>query len=98
MSHTWGKEEVSFKDMQGSLDRKLEGFVKINNCCAQPTRDGFKYAWIDTCCIDKSSSAELSEAVTSMYKWYKKARICYAYLGDINVRLQSGGTALGLQV
>jgi hypothetical protein len=59
------------------------GYAKIQNTCAQALRDGFEYAWIDTCCIDKSSSAELSEAINSMYKWYKNARICYAYLSDI---------------
>jgi hypothetical protein len=39
--------------------------------------------WIDTCCIDKTSSAELSEAINSMFKWYGDAEICYAYLSDV---------------
>ncbi len=45
--------------------------------------EGLEYIWIDTCCIDKSSSAELSEALNSMYPWYQKAQICYAYLADV---------------
>jgi hypothetical protein len=45
--------------------------------------DGHKYVWIDTCCIDKRSSAELSEAINSMWKWYWKSEVCYAYLADV---------------
>src|ERR1700693_4951805 len=75
LSHTWGEEEVSFNDMRWPHAEKLKGHAKIQNTCAQALRDGFEYAWIDTCCIDKSSSAELSEAINSMYKWYKNARI-----------------------
>ena len=40
--------------------------------------------WIDTCCIDKSSSAELSEAINSMFRWYRNADVCYAFLSDVN--------------
>jgi hypothetical protein len=44
---------------------------------------GFNYVWIDTCCIDKSSSAELQEAVNSMFKWYLHSSICLVYLEDV---------------
>jgi hypothetical protein len=85
LSHTWKEEEeVSFKDMQGPVAKEKKGFAKLQNFCAQAARDGFEYAWIDTCCIGKSSSAELSEAINSMYKWYKNAQICYAYLADVS--------------
>ena len=47
------------------------------------SRAGLKYAWVDTCCFDKSSSAELSEAINSMFRWYQRAEICYAYLSDL---------------
>ena len=45
--------------------------------------DGFHYIWIDTCCIDKASSAELSEAINSTYRWYHESGVCYAYLADV---------------
>lgn len=45
---------------------------------------GFAYVWVDTCCIDKKSSAELNEAINSMYKWYERAAICYVYLSDVS--------------
>ncbi|EON68800.1 hypothetical protein W97_08058 [Coniosporium apollinis CBS 100218] len=59
------------------------GYKKIRYACAQAVRHGFHYTWIDTCCIDKSSSAELSEAINSMYSWYRQAEVCYAYLADV---------------
>ncbi|KAK4241567.1 vegetative incompatibility protein HET-E-1-like protein 24 [Achaetomium macrosporum] len=46
-------------------------------------RDGFTWVWIDTCCIDKSSSADISEAINSMYRWYQRSSVCYVYLADV---------------
>jgi Heterokaryon incompatibility protein (HET) len=83
LSHTWGEHEISFYDMkQGSADAKA-GYTKIEFSRAQAVADGLDYFWVDTCCIDKSSSAELSEAINSMYRWYQNAQICYAYLADV---------------
>lgn len=88
LSHVWGQSEVTFQEMLGdpikrppSLTMK-SGYRKIKNACAQALRDGFEHIWIDTCCIDKISSAELSEAINSMYLWYRDSTVCYAYLGD----------------
>jgi hypothetical protein len=71
LSHTWGEEEVSFQDMQGNKRDNKTGYSKVKNCCDLAASDGFDYVWIDACCIDKSSSAELSEAINSMYTWYQ---------------------------
>jgi hypothetical protein len=85
LSHTWWQEEVTFDDISKPAQRaKMKGFAKIVGCCKQAVQDGFEWAWIDTCCIDKRSSAELSEAINSMYKWYWDAAICYAYLWDVS--------------
>ncbi|KAK0738719.1 hypothetical protein B0T18DRAFT_308716, partial [Schizothecium vesticola] len=59
------------------------GFRKIQECCRLSKCDGYKYAWIDTVCIDKTSSAELTEAINSMYDWYAKSATCYTYLEDL---------------
>jgi Heterokaryon incompatibility protein (HET) len=87
LSHTWGPagSEISFQDMQDlSLELKdRQGYAKITGCCAQALHDDLKWAWVDTCCIDKSSSAELSESINSMFAFYKKAEKCYAYLADV---------------
>ncbi|KAK0723401.1 heterokaryon incompatibility protein-domain-containing protein, partial [Lasiosphaeria miniovina] len=85
LSHTWGDGEVTFDDIKNldSASRKA-GWDKIAQTCRLAAAQGFEYAWVDTCCIDKSSSAELSEAINSMFKWYRNATVCYAYLSDLD--------------
>ena len=85
LSHTWGKEEVSFEAFTKPESLSLAGYKKIERCCSLAISDGWDYVWIDTCCIDKKSSAELSEAINSMYNWYKNASVCYAYLADVTI-------------
>ena len=86
LSHTWGSdsEEVSYRDvLDGRLDTAASRPPKIAGCCKTAKENGYQYVWIDTCCINKSSSTELHEAITSMFKWYRDAAICYAYLSDV---------------
>ncbi|KAK0621905.1 heterokaryon incompatibility protein-domain-containing protein [Bombardia bombarda] len=87
LSHTWGDGEASLQQWTRRLTRlrhhRKPGFVKINAACVQARRDGLPYLWADTVCIDKTSSAELSEAINSMYAWYANAKICYVYLSDV---------------
>jgi len=93
LSHTWGPEEVTFQELQTLNEYRGQsplhpisskaGYHKIKSCCDQAMHDGFDWVWIDTCCIDKTSSAELSEAINSMFRWYKESKVCYAYLGDV---------------
>ncbi|EMT73151.1 Vegetative incompatibility protein HET-E-1 [Fusarium odoratissimum] len=73
LSHTWTEEEVLYSDIGTPTSSSKQGYPKLVGCCRKAAQDGFEWAWIDTCCIDKSSSAELSEAINSMYKWYQKA-------------------------
>jgi hypothetical protein len=85
LSHTWGAdgEEVTYEDMiKGSGKEKL-GYTKLKFCVEQALRHGLWYSWVDTCCIDKSSSAELDEAIRSMFRWYSAAARCYVYLSDV---------------
>lgn len=86
LSHRWGavNEEVSYNDYISGRKRTTAGYAKIVNLCQLAHRKGLAYCWIDTCCIDKSSSSELSEAINSMYSWYQRAQICFAYLADIS--------------
>ncbi|KAF5499558.1 Vegetative incompatibility protein HET-E-1 [Colletotrichum fructicola] len=83
LSHTWEHDEVSFQDIS-DLDsaRKKAGFSKISKTCELARQRSIPYAWVDTCCIDKSSSAELSEAINSMFQWYKLSVVCFVYLSD----------------
>lgn len=94
LSHQWGQEEITFHDMLSKRSAKSKAsYSKIYHTCRQAAEDGLRYVWVDTCCIDKTSSAELSEAINSMYQWYSDAKICYAYLGDMQLnafRLEPG--------
>lgn len=86
LSHTWGNihEELTIRDVQGGkVDKPGVGSVKFRGCCRQAKGDGLEYIWIDTCCFDKHSSAELGEAIRSMFRYYKRASVCYAYLADV---------------
>ncbi|KAH7138397.1 heterokaryon incompatibility protein-domain-containing protein, partial [Dendryphion nanum] len=85
LSHTWGNnnEEVTYQDLLNDIGGEKVGYRKLVLCGRQAAQDGFQYFWVDTCCIDKTSSAELSEAINSMYSWYQAAGVCYAYLADV---------------
>ncbi|KAI5985002.1 heterokaryon incompatibility protein-domain-containing protein, partial [Pisolithus marmoratus] len=92
LSHRWGAE-VSYEEMVGLMkmeeqERKevmhRDGYEKIIKSCERAMKDKYKWLWIDTCCIDKRSSAELSEAINAMYRWYQNAQVCYAYLNDVD--------------
>jgi hypothetical protein len=84
LSHTWGDDEVSFKDIADSeVAQARQGYEKVKETCRLADELGLGYAWIDTCCIDKSSSAELSEAINSMWKWYHQAAVCFVHLYDM---------------
>ncbi|KAI0815532.1 HET-domain-containing protein [Xylaria sp. FL0064] len=85
LSHTWeAGQEVTFQEFsRESRTSAKRGYWKIDQTCQQAIRDGLDYVWVDTCCIDKSSSAELSEAINSMYNWYQRASVCYVYFVDL---------------
>ncbi|EXJ61947.1 hypothetical protein A1O7_02379 [Cladophialophora yegresii CBS 114405] len=90
LSHTWVEDdEVDFQEMTaiGHNDQHPAtlkgGYRKIHSTCEKAREHDINYAWVDTCCIDKSSSAELSEAINSMFKWYRDAARCYVFLSDL---------------
>jgi hypothetical protein len=88
LSHRWEDEEVSYRDMSLSDVSKKKGYSKIEKTCrlARNTVADtcFEYVWVDTCCIDRTNSTELAEAINSMFRWYKESVICYAWLSDLD--------------
>ncbi len=88
LSHTWGdpEDEILLGDVQSGRSRLLAcgkpGLPKLLKAAEVARDSGLEYIWIDTCCIDKSSSAELSEAINSMFAWYASSTVCYAYISD----------------
>ncbi|KIM66406.1 hypothetical protein SCLCIDRAFT_58717, partial [Scleroderma citrinum Foug A] len=93
LSHRWTRKEVNYVEItelekMGREDRNeirsRDGYQKILKSCEQARKDRYEWLWVDTCCIDKRSSAELSETINSMYRWYENSTVCYAYLHDVD--------------
>ncbi|OAX38253.1 WD40 repeat-like protein [Rhizopogon vinicolor AM-OR11-026] len=89
LSHRWlDTGEPSYQEMMGknlhgpSHARHLPGYIKLGRCCKEARRLGLQFLWTDTCCIDKTSSAELDESIRSMFRWYRNSTICIIYLGE----------------
>ncbi|TGO18329.1 hypothetical protein BPAE_0385g00080 [Botrytis paeoniae] len=83
LSHRWETEEVTFEDLLDGTSKSKAGYSKIQFCGEQARRNGLQYFWVDTCCINKSNSTELAEAINSMFRWYQNATRCYVYLSDV---------------
>ncbi|KAF5621299.1 het-domain protein [Fusarium tjaetaba] len=81
LSHTWGKDcdEVTFQDMIEGKGKNNLGYEKLLFCEKQSANDNIQFFWVDTCCIHKTSSVELSEAIDSTYHWYHNADVRYVY-------------------
>ena len=88
LSHTWGNddEEATFQDLMQGSGKSKAGYKKIQFCAGQADRDNIQHFWVDTCCINKSDYTELSEAINSMFHWYRNANKCYVYLSDVSTR------------
>lgn len=105
LSHTWEeKQEVIFNDLiedGRSSYCKLRttlrllprsgkiGYDKLRFCAKQANRDGLRYFWVDSCCINQNDSQELEESINSMFEWYKNAAKCYVYLPDVSTARQT---------
>jgi hypothetical protein len=87
LSHTWGAdhEELALRDLISGHGTDRDGYRKLLFCGKQAAKDDLKFFWVDTVCIDKTSSAELQESLNSMFRWYQTAVKCYAYLSDVSI-------------
>lgn len=86
LSHQWSDSEISFDEVKRSpiiIISKKPGFRKVASFCDFARKLGYRYGWVDTACIDQQSSSELSEAINSMYMWYRDAGVCVIYLQDV---------------
>ena len=104
LSHRWRQDEVSYGDFLAGRKRNGAGYAKIIRACglaaSESQKEGAEYGpwiWIDTCCINQASSTELSEAINSMWRWYKNAVVCYAFLDDVPDNLEYIQDLRGLQ-
>jgi hypothetical protein len=86
LSHTWTDgQEVTYNELLAGTGTDKDGYTKIRFCGERAAADRLEYFWVDTCCIDKSTSDELSTAINSMFCWYQRAAKCYVYLTDVLV-------------
>ncbi|KAI8654192.1 HET domain-containing protein [Fusarium sp. Ph1] len=90
LSHRWKDDEFLFEEARNGISQHLQnprtGLQKILNACDKARQNNLDYIWVDTCCIDKSSSAELSEAINSMFKWYMESSNCYVFMDDVTLQ------------
>ncbi|KAH9209097.1 beta transducin-like protein HET-E2C40 [Leptodontidium sp. 2 PMI_412] len=88
LSHRWENDdqEVTFEDMGKGEGRCKAGYKKFEFCAEQAAKDGLQHFWVDSCCINKEIRAELSQAIRSMFRWYRNATRCYVYLSDVSTR------------
>ncbi|KAH7890824.1 hypothetical protein F5I97DRAFT_88314 [Phlebopus sp. FC_14] len=87
LSHRWEHSgEPLLSDFSTSIfdQEKDPRFFKLQMYCRTARQRGMKWAWCDTCCINKESSSELEEAVTSMFRWYRNSALTIVYLSDVS--------------
>ncbi|KAH8714789.1 kinesin light chain 1 [Phaeosphaeriaceae sp. PMI808] len=85
LSHTWqADQEVTFDDLLNNTGKSKAGYEKLQFCAKQVMRDGLRYFWVDTCCINKATMVEVQRAINSMFRWYQNATSCYVYLQDVS--------------
>ncbi|SCO30830.1 related to beta transducin-like protein [Fusarium fujikuroi] len=102
LSHTWisPKDEITYQDMKTRTEDikknvyKQKGWSKLKDYCDRACKDGWEWAWMDTCCIDKTNPADTQEAIHAMFRWYQNAGVCYAYLSDVGFVSPSEATDL----
>jgi hypothetical protein len=86
LSHAWEEEEVILQELHTSQARQKKGFKKIEDFCSEAAARGHEWGWMDTCCIDKTDLVELSQAINSMFAWYRDSTVCLAYLSDFHLQ------------
>ena len=86
LSHTWEQDdqEVSYQNVTRNIARHKRGWKKLRFCQDQADKNGLRYFWVDSCCIDKRDARELSIAINSMFRWYNLAAKCFVYLADVS--------------
>ncbi|KAL6704784.1 hypothetical protein ACN47E_007588 [Coniothyrium glycines] len=85
LSHTWTEDqEVTYDELISGTRKDKAGCAKLRFCSDRASEDHLEYFWVDTCCINKSTSDELSTAINSMFRWYQRASKCYVYLSDVS--------------
>ena len=87
LSHVWGRKEALFQDVNeaGSVWQlgSSSGNEKLRKFCEVVRDDGYRWAWCDASCIDKTISTVLNQSLKMMYKWYEASAATFVHLGDV---------------
>lgn len=89
LSHVWrpsGEQpyaEVHRLAHEGTKVSDPRLSTKVRECHRLARANGLRWFWVDAPCIDQTNSAELSEAISSMYEWYAQASICFVHPPDV---------------
>ena len=96
LSHRWEEPEPLLRDIQDKDIYELDpvGIIaKLRSFCETARDAGFRWAWVDTCCIDQTNNVEVQRAVTSMFVWYRRSALTIVYLSDVPPSSKSGALA-----
>ncbi|KAG2127929.1 uncharacterized protein EDB93DRAFT_181708 [Suillus bovinus] len=96
LSHRWERNEPLLRDIQEEDVYRLDpvdGVVKLQSFCKASHDAGYRWAWSDTCCIDKNNNAEVQESVNSMFIWYRHSALTIVYLSDVMRSSEPGALA-----
>jgi hypothetical protein len=99
LSHRWEGKEPLLYDIQGKNVYELnpvDGIAKLQSFCKVVRDAGYRWAWSDTCCIDKNDNIDLQESVNSMFTWYRHSALTIVYLSDVLPLSKSGALALSV--
>ena len=83
LSHTWQNGEPLFQNAKHITVYELEASptnTKLQSFCSLVCSLGFRWAWSDTCCIDKDNNVVLQESLVAMFTWYHGSSLTLVYL------------------
>jgi len=86
LSHRWEEREPLLHDIEDKFlygMKPVGGILKLQSFCKVARDAGCRWAWSDTCCIDKSNNIEVQESVNSMFAWYRRSALTIVYLSDV---------------
>ncbi|KAH7918590.1 hypothetical protein BV22DRAFT_904640 [Leucogyrophana mollusca] len=94
LSHKWQDDEPLHWVLGSNIYEMStpHGITKLQKFCRTAHSLGHRWAWSDTCCIDRSNGAELLEAITSMFSWYRDSALTIVYLSDVHFMADLGGS------
>jgi hypothetical protein len=96
LSHRWEEKEPLLNDIQNKVVYELEavgGIVKLQSFCRIAREAHYRWAWVDTCCINKNNNTEVQKSLNSMFVWYRHSALTIVYLSDVSPSSKAGALA-----